>query len=435
MDSPAGRAEQAAEAIVARTLHGPGSIHCPGSIDTTGKVLQGYPNLLKKSTDYFPLIFSPGVFQAPIDVGKQGMVICICVLISMKCNCETEAIVFPAAPAVKAPSISIIIPNRNGSATIGRCLEAAHAARDADTEIIVVDDCSTDGSGEIIRRFPCSLVRLDQHLGAGAARNAGARKAAGEYLFFIDADCLLLEQTLAAVRKAIREHPGAVIGGSYTPLPADADFFSIFQSVFIHFHETRRPLPDYIASHALVIRAEAFRSLGGFPERFLPLIEDVELSHRLRRAGHRLVMAPDILVRHIFRFTLRRSLANAFRKSRYWTVYSLQNGDVLSDSGTASAGLKMNVAAYLASVLIVFTAAASGSGALGAAAVLPVAASVAANRGLLAAFRHAKKDSFALLAALYYFMVYPAAVSAGAAAGVAQHLASPRLRPADGARR
>jgi glycosyltransferase involved in cell wall biosynthesis len=328
---------------------------------------------------------------------------------------------------MQEPIISIVIPNRNGSATIGRCLQAACAARDARSEIIVVDDGSTDGSVEIIRQYPCTLVCLDQHAGAGAARNAGARNATGDYLFFIDADCLLLEHTLAAVRVAIRQHADAVIGGTYTMVPADRDFFSSFQSVFIHYHETRRHEPDYIASHALLIRTETFRAAGGFPERFLPIIEDVALSHRLRLEGRQLVMAPDILVRHIFNFSLRRSLANAFRKSRYWTIYSLHSGDALSDSGTASRGLKVNVAAFLVSALSALTAVAAGRVVLAAGAALPVLAAVAANRGLLRAFRQARGGSFAIFATLYYLFLYPAAVAAGAMTGIAQHVTHPRL--------
>lgn len=326
------------------------------------------------------------------------------------------------------PFLSIIIPNRNGRATIDRCLAAACAFRDDRTEVIVVDDGSTDGSAEIAAQFPCILLERGVHTGAGAARNAGARRASGEYLFFIDADCILLDSTLAAVRKAISEHAGAVIGGTYTLLPADSDFFSTFQSVYIHYHETCTAVPDYIPSHAMVVRADVFWSVGGFPEQFLPMIEDVELSHRLRRAGHRLVSVPDILVRHIFRFSLRRSLVNAFRKSWHWTRYSLSHGDVFSDSGTASRGLKTNVIAFLGGCSIAGVAAATGSPILGGGTIVPLLAAVAANRGLIRAFRASGRPRFGVLAPLYYLFVYPAPVAAGAAAGLLQFAVEPHLR-------
>ena len=249
--------------------------------------------------------------------------------------------------------ISIIIPNYNGGRTINGCLESIFAVQDDGIEVIVVDDRSDDGSRDIIRAYPCRLIAREQRSGAAAARNAGAAQSRGEVLFFIDADCRLMQDTLPVLRKSLDKYPaGTVIGGTYTPMPADAGFFSRFQSVFINYSETKNSAhPDYIASHAMAVPADTFRLAGGFPEHFLPILEDVEFSHRLRRKGVRLVMDPDLQVRHQFDFTLGKSLRNAARKTRYWIEYSLTNKDLLSDSGTASIEMKINGIAWLLSVL------------------------------------------------------------------------------------
>jgi teichuronic acid biosynthesis glycosyltransferase TuaG len=73
--------------------------------------------------------------------------------------------------------VSVIIPNYNGSATIAKCLGAVYSSDHAFFEVIVVDDCSTDHSTEIIGTFPCSLVKLDTHVGAAGARNMGALRS------------------------------------------------------------------------------------------------------------------------------------------------------------------------------------------------------------------------------------------------------------------
>jgi glycosyltransferase involved in cell wall biosynthesis len=185
------------------------------------------------------------------------------------------------------PDISVIIPNRNGSATVGRCLEAAFASDHESFEVIVVDDDSADGSVETIRRFPCRLMELRDHAGAAAARNAGSRQARGGILFFTDSDCLLEKQTLRIAQRTL-EGAGsdAVIGGTYTREPPDTSFYSVFQSVFINYFETKSGgTPDYVATHAMAIHAATFARQGGFPEHFLPILEDVEFSHRLRRSG------------------------------------------------------------------------------------------------------------------------------------------------------
>ncbi len=321
-------------------------------------------------------------------------------------------------------SVSIVIPNRNGAATIAACLEAAFASRASGFEVVVVDDGSDDGSVELVRRFPCKLVRLAAHAGVSKARNAGAHAASGELLLFIDADCLLHPDALAAARAAYGDRTDLVLGGTYTPVPADEDFFSRFQSAFIHHFETKRAAPDYVAAHAMLVDASTFRASGGFVEdAFIGVaasVEDVELSHRLRRAGCALAMCPGFVVTHVFRFSLARSLSNAVRKARTWTAYSLLNRDLLADSGTASRELKANVTVAVAAGLLVAIAAAARSGWPLLAAPALFALDLHLNRRLVSAWREAGGLRFSVLATLYYATLYAAAVGLGAAAGAAQ---------------
>lgn len=318
------------------------------------------------------------------------------------------------------PFISVIIPNRNGSATVGLCLEAVFASHFERFEVIVVDDCSEDNSVKIISAFPCRLIRLDRHSGASRARNVGAVNSRGKVLFFIDADCLVQRETLAGVEQAaLLAGPGTIIGGTYTAEPRDRDFFSRFQSAFIRYFETKRPgEPDYVASHALVAHAEAFKKSGGFPENFLPIIEDVSFSHKLRKQGVRLMMDPAIEVTHIFNFSLKRSLRNAFRKSLYWTVYSLENGDLFADSGTASRELKANAASWLVAAAAVAAGAGLSAPALTGAALAIMLANALVNRNLSRFLRKTGGSLFAFKAMVYYLLVYPAAVNAGACGAV-----------------
>ena len=320
--------------------------------------------------------------------------------------------------------ISVIIPNYNGSATIGKCLEAALASAYGNFEVVVVDDCSRDNSAVIIKQFPCRLIELNAHGGAAKARNAGALHSRGEVFFFIDADCLLSIDTLSLANRAITEAgPDTVIGGTYTPIPYDKDFFSTFQSIFIYYSEIKNTVrPDYIATHAMVISAETFRKSRGFNEDFLPILEDVEFSHRLNRGGCRLLMDPGLTVRHIFNFTLKRSILNAYRKARYWTIYSMMNGDILTDSGTASRELKINGMAYWAFLLCALLFVLTGVTAWLFLLAVFVGLNIFFSRGLLAEFYKTRGFQFALPAALYYLLLYPAPVWAGTVAGLTAYV-------------
>jgi glycosyltransferase involved in cell wall biosynthesis len=330
--------------------------------------------------------------------------------------------VHPGDDAV-ALDVSIIIPNRNGSNTIGACLQAALASQHPDFEIVVVDDCSDDNSVSIIEQFPCRLVRLADHGGAARARNIGAQHGQGKILFFTDADCLLNEDTLTKASEALAAgHSDQVVGGTYTRQPADDGFYNRFQSIFINYSETKHAShPDYVATHAMAISADSFRTSGGFPESLGPILEDVAFSHRLRRQGIGLVLNPDIQVRHVFNFSLLGSLRNAFHKSMYWTMYSIDNKDLLADSGTASLELKANVVAYYLSWLLLFLSLATGQWmwwfAIGGVQIV----NVVTNKRLLLAFCDPNDILFSLAAVMYYLVVYPLPVGLGAMVGMIRY--------------
>lgn len=315
--------------------------------------------------------------------------------------------------------LSIIIPNRNGERTIGKCLAAIYGNMPPDIEVIVVDDCSTDGSVDIIRKSPCKLIRLESHSGAGRARNEGAKAAGGETLFFTDSDCLITKGTIETALNTVREHPDTLIGGTYTPLPYDRDFFSKFQSVFVnHAEGSMTPSPDYVATHAMLIRRGLFLESRGFREDFLPIIEDVEFSHRMRRGGMRLLMNPALLIKHIFGFSLWKSLKNAFRKSFYWTIYSIGNKDLFRDSGTASIGLKANVALQFLTACLFALYLISHNALFPAVSGMLFGLNLFISRGFVRALWKADGPLFALKAMAYYTTLYAAAVGLGGVVGV-----------------
>jgi glycosyltransferase involved in cell wall biosynthesis len=316
-------------------------------------------------------------------------------------------------------SVSIIIPNRNGEATIADCLEAAIGSDYDNFEVIVVDDFSIDRSVEIIRQFTCQLVTLDRHSGASSARNIGAAHSRGELLFFTDSDCMLGKKTLRiAVDAIVSAGPKTLLGGTYTRRSADNRFFSCFQSVFINYSETKNASePDYVATHAMIIAADEFKNSGGFAERFLPILEDVEFSHRLGDTGFRLLIDPQIQLRHYFGFTMLKSMGNAFRKSLYWTAYSLHNGDLHKDSGAASIALKLTTLNWLLSLMLLIIYLGTGEILLMVAIVLGLCAVLILNRGLLTAFYQSRGTGFLVIAASYYLLLYPLAVSAGGMVG------------------
>ncbi len=330
--------------------------------------------------------------------------------------------------------ISVIIPNRNGADTIGDCLKAAFASKDDNFDVIVVDDCSDDDSKKIISRYPCRLIRLKFHAGASRARNEGAQAADGDILFFTDSDCLLTKSALAIARETLTKHGrNFIVGGTYTKKPFDPGFFSMFQSAFINYSETKKAdNPAYIAGHAMAIYADTFRAGGGFNEDVYPILEDVDFSMKMIRKGYNLVIDPAILVHHVFNFSLIGSMRNAFRKAKYWSRYSWINGDLFTDSGTASLELKITSLLFIILIALIITGFALG-------ALTPFYCAVAVAffwtvlmRKQLAAFRQTGGAVFALLAAVYYSTLFQLAASAGALRGFALVFSETAKKPGAG---
>jgi glycosyltransferase involved in cell wall biosynthesis len=319
--------------------------------------------------------------------------------------------------------ISIVIPNYNMAKTVGKCLAAAFTSKYGNFEVVVVDDCSDDNSVEIIEKYPCKLVRLNKRCGTSAARNIGVNNSSGDLIFLIDADCLVLEDTLSIINSTFSGlGPEVVVGGTYTNMPYDDRFCSIFQSVFVNYFETKRLEDvDYIAAHAMVIDARKFKESGGFPDFYLPIIEDVAYGHKLRGMGCRLVMNPEIQVRHIFNFSMPVSIKNAFRKSYYWCLYSLRVKDMFVDSGCASLELKADVVLNFLSILFTVLWVLTQNTLFLTLVPALFLLNAYMNKGLIKSFRSTNGTLFAVKAFLYYSMIYPLPIGAAAITAILKH--------------
>jgi glycosyltransferase involved in cell wall biosynthesis len=107
-----------------------------------------------------------------------------------------------------APLISVVIPAYNGEAFLGQAIESALGQTWARTEVIVVDDGSTDSSAEIAGSYPVELVRQDNR-GVAAARNRGVDQAGGELLSFLDQDDMLRPEKLERQLGVLLARPDA----------------------------------------------------------------------------------------------------------------------------------------------------------------------------------------------------------------------------------
>jgi GT2 family glycosyltransferase len=210
------------------------------------------------------------------------------------------------------PSLSVIIPVRNGGADFERVLRGLRAFSPTDLELVVVDDGSQDDSAAIAARHGALVIRHDRPLGPAASRNAGARAASAPLLFFLDADVLVHPDTITRLLAHFAANPDlTALFGSYDDTPAAPGLVSQFRNLLHHYvHQSGHFVTDARPAHTFwtgcgAIRRDTFLALGGFDPRLYrqPAIEDIELGYRLTRAGYRIALARDVQVTHLKRWT------------------------------------------------------------------------------------------------------------------------------------
>jgi glycosyltransferase involved in cell wall biosynthesis len=207
------------------------------------------------------------------------------------------------------PHLSVIVPVHNGRLQLPRCLEALRESSYSNFEVIVVDDCSTDNTAQIIERFGARYLRTPRKLGPGGGRNLGVQHARGEIVVFVDADVVVRAQTLAQIAEDFQDDAQlAALFGSYDEEPAWPDFFSQYKNLMHHYvHQISSERAVTFWAGCGAVRKAVFEEFGGFnTEKYPnPSIEDIELGYRLSMAGRRIKLDKRIQVKHLKKWTVR----------------------------------------------------------------------------------------------------------------------------------
>jgi GT2 family glycosyltransferase len=209
---------------------------------------------------------------------------------------------------------SVVVPNLNGAHFLEPCLASLDRQTLAPSEVIVVDNGSTDGSVELVRRrFPEShVVTFRENRGFAAAMNAGIAEASTELVAFLNNDAVASPDWLEELVACLRRHPAAAAATSKLLLADESGRLdgagdgltgSFLPYVRGHGEPDDGRYGDEVevfgASGAAALwRAPVLRELAGFDERFFAYYEDVDLSFRARLRGYEIWYAPRSVVHH-----------------------------------------------------------------------------------------------------------------------------------------
>ena len=202
------------------------------------------------------------------------------------------------------PQLSVIMPVYNGHDFILQSLPPLieMMKRDEILEVIVVDDTSTDDTPELARKLGASVIPSGGRLGPGAARNKAANEAKGDILWFIDADVIVHHDAAMYLHEGFAENSVVAVFGSYDDKPPAQNFLSQYKNLVHHFYHHRgRKEASTFWSGCGAVRKEAFLETGGFDvvKYTRPSIEDIELGYRLREAGGKILLIPELRSTHL----------------------------------------------------------------------------------------------------------------------------------------
>jgi glycosyltransferase involved in cell wall biosynthesis len=234
-----------------------------------------------------------------------------------------------------SPEVSVIVPAYNGHNVLARSLEAllrSDLPRNR-WELIVVDDASSDDTAEIAARFADVIVRLPgKPHGPAYARNRGCEASRGEILVFVDADVCVHEPSLRQFVECFSQHSdvGAIFG-SYDDSPPAVGLVSQYRNLLHHYvHHCHAGDAETFWAGCGAVRRSLFEEYGRFDEwhYYRPQIEDIELGHRIRAHGHRILLRPEIQCTHLKRWTLKNVITTDLHdRGVPWMRLLVQQGD------------------------------------------------------------------------------------------------------------
>jgi len=210
-----------------------------------------------------------------------------------------------SSPA-SAPLVSVVTTVKNEGPHLRRLFESL-LAQEPPCEVVLVDALSHDGSfaiaEEFARRYPDRIRAVQRYGSRGIGRNTGAAMARGEFLAFIDGDCVADSQWLAGLRRGFERSD--VVAGRTVAIGksqyAALDRVELFRSG----SDVTHP------SCNLGYRRTLFERLGGFDPRFITA-EDIDLNLRAVAAGAAIAEVPEAIVYHAMRPNFVRFLVQAF---------------------------------------------------------------------------------------------------------------------------
>lgn len=213
------------------------------------------------------------------------------------------------------PLVSFIVVTFNSEKYIRSCLKALLQTAYPSFECIIVDNNSKDNTVRIVKAFfpAVRLIQNNENLGYAAANNIGSQYSKGKYLAIINPDTIVYPGWLEPLLTAIKE-PGVAVCQPKIMLAKKSNLINLtgktthflgFEWPTDHRKKDRSMEQKTITSFSgstFLIKKELFQQIGGFDKLFFMYYEDGDLSWQLRSRGYKILLVPQSIVSHDYKY-------------------------------------------------------------------------------------------------------------------------------------
>lgn len=218
-----------------------------------------------------------------------------------------------------SPSVRVVVAAFDAAPTLPALFDAL---RDQDVlepfEVVVVDDGSTDATGDIARSRGARVLRQENR-GPAAARNTGWRPEGARWILFTDSDCVPRRDWVRRMLEVLRAD-AQVVTGTYGIANRGQWLAQAIHDEIVWRHSRMREYVEFAGSFNLGAERSALEAVGGFDETFRsPSAEDNDLSYRWRDRGVRIRFVREAIVDHRHPTALAGYLREQSRHG-YWRV-------------------------------------------------------------------------------------------------------------------
>jgi len=227
--------------------------------------------------------------------------------------------------------VSVIIVNYNSGRFLKQCVDSVFDTKE-DVEVIVIDNASTDDSvNHLNSAFPdeprLQVISNSSNLGFANACNAGAQRVSGQYLLYLNPDCILDRNAISEMLNLLKHDPTAGMvggllmnpdgeeqGGGRRAVPTPwrsfvrafglSRFANRWPKLFFDFHLHQQPLPkqpfevEAISGACMLVRREALEDVGPLDEGYFMHCEDLDWCMRFRQKGWKIFFVPTAKIIH-----------------------------------------------------------------------------------------------------------------------------------------